>query len=169
MEEIKMYKKQLKNMVQELVSEGIFQFKEYSEIMKNIEIITEEDAKKIVEDYAPKRKTVSSVIGAVYSVPVPYIVYKLIRAAFNKCNSACGTFALNTPKRQICTAKCNVIRLEKILAIQKKNKVDSSDTEEKLSKWKNILSKYQSYAVSTGRNPNPKVDPDKESLFKIPG
>jgi len=108
--------------------------------------------------------------GGVISVPI-YPFYRAIRAAFNKCSGACGMFALNTPKRQICLAKCKVMSLEKGLVDAKRNKASREfilKLQAKLEKAKKKFKDYQDFAKSTGRNPDPKIDPNKKSLFRIP-
>jgi hypothetical protein len=117
------------------------------------------------------RKKLISDTKAAVAGPATYAVYRGIRALFSKCTKSCGVFALNTPKRQICMAKCKVIVLTKKLEAMKSGKVDQSkinDVLVKLEKAKAKLNSYQQYAHTTGRNPEPKVDVNKTRFFKVP-
>jgi len=47
--------------------------------------------------------------------------YRLIRSWFDKCTSTCGTYKVNTPKRQLCMLKCKKLAIEKHIALCEKH------------------------------------------------
>jgi len=47
--------------------------------------------------------------------------YRLIRSWFDKCTSPCGTFEINTPKRQLCMLKCQKAATEKHIDLCEKH------------------------------------------------
>jgi len=60
-------------------------------------------------------------------------LYRALLATFGKCTKGCGTFKINTPKRQLCLAKC---KLE--FAKKKGDK-------EKIAKWGQKVKDYQTW------------------------
>ena len=166
-----------------VLHEGI-SFSKYVKLREKVEKMTEDEAFRFLSEIRPITKTAMSVAGATIGFgPIHYIIYRAIRAGIDKCSGACGTFAINTPKRQICMAKCKVVALTSQLGNAKKSiskcKGDKScigsvnklvsDLEWKISKAKEKYASYQKHAIKTGRNPNPYVEPEDSSPLKIPG
>jgi len=116
-----MYKKQLIKWTHELVMEGKIKFFEFSDLMDNIRLMTENDAHVFVENEISRRKTAMSVAGVASGVPA-WATYRGIRAIFDKCTIDCGILKINTRKRQECIMKCKQEYLKKKLAIDKKSK-----------------------------------------------
>lgn len=146
----------------------------YEKLERQIKSLTEDEAKDIVlsllEDISPDRKSVMSGAG-LYFGGVDYVLYRAIRGKFDKCSKACGTYALNTPKRQICMAKCNMVKWQNIVDSYKKNHIGGSklsNAQMKLLKAQKKYKEYAEYAKQTGRNPDPKVIPGTKSRFRIP-
>jgi len=164
-----------------VLHEGI-SFSKYVKLREKVEKMTEDEAFQFLSEIRPITKTAMSVAGIGIG-PINYVIYRAVRAAVDKCSGACGTFALNTPKRQICMAKCNVVALTSQIGNAKKSisrcKGDKScihsvnklvsDLEQKISKAKEKYASYQKHAIKTGRNSNPYVEPKDSSPFKIPG
>jgi len=74
--------------------------------------------------------------------------YRLVRSAFDVCTKKCGTFKINTEKRQLCLFKCKALRLEKEIAGLKQIKGKPSEIlkkTEQLKRVKNTIMKYQNY------------------------
>jgi hypothetical protein len=89
------------------------------------------------------RKSFMSVAGAQAYLGVPYLIYRTIRGNFDKCTKKCGTYELNTSRRQHCMIKCKVAKLTAELAAVQKTK-DSSKIElakAKLAKAKQAMDK----------------------------
>ena len=72
---------------------------------------------KILEE--SRRKTAMSILGFVLS-PGSLIIYRSIRSLYDKCSYECGLVSFNTQKRQICLAKCNILRRTKELNLIRK-------------------------------------------------
>jgi len=163
---------------------------QYLKLKEKVKLMNEIECQIIVEDSSIDRKSTMSGIayGATGHAALQYskggpgsfalavlssdlILYRAIRPLFDRCSGSCGAFAMNTPKRQICMAKCNVIVLERGLEIAKKHKLNKhilNKIEDRLKTSKERLKRHQVYAAATGRNPSPKVDPRDYSPFKIP-
>jgi len=45
--------------------------------------------------------------------------YRVIRSMFDNCTKQCGTFQVNTPKRQLCMLQCKKVSLEKHITLLK--------------------------------------------------
>lgn len=69
------------------------------------------------------RKTAHSVIGAVGAGPIgagAWAIYRGLRAMFNQCSRACGTFGINTAKRQFCMISCKAkVKQKEVAELQK--------------------------------------------------
>jgi len=53
---------------------------------------------------------------------IPWAIYRKIRSMHDACTKKCGTFQLNTVRRQLCMAKCNLPRRKAELLAAKKTK-----------------------------------------------
>lgn len=161
----------------------------YLKMENRINKLSEEDCEKLVmnilEDIAPERKTGMSALGAAasasgstlgvaiggWSAPVMYAIYRAVRGKFDQCSKACGVYALNTPKRQICMAKCNVMKNQEIYNSLIQHKAPQSkinQAKEKLILSQKKYQEYAQYAKVTGRNPNPNVKLGQKNRFRIP-
>ena len=129
---------------------------------KAFELLT---AKKFPVGATAKVAASGAIVGAAL-----YAAYRGIRAIFDKCSRSCGAFALNTFKRQICLAKCNVIKAERELDVAKKTGKPAlvSKKETALIKAKENLRQYHHYATSRKKSTGPEhIEPGKFSL-KVP-
>ena len=111
---------------------------------------------------AQVRKSASSLLGAtsmgiVGGAPVPvgpvlWGIYRKIRSKYDKCTKHCGTFELNTARRQLCMAKCKVSELkEKLKAAEKsKNNSELEKIKSKLHKAEYTLHRYEENFRSRG-------------------
>jgi hypothetical protein len=89
------------------------------------------------------RKSFMSVSGGTAYLGIPYLIYRTIRGNFDKCTKKCGTYELNTSRRQHCMIKCKVAKLTAELAAVQKTK-DSRKIElakAKLAKAKRAMDK----------------------------
>ena len=75
----------------------------------------------LTKSQALKGMALHSVGGAAASFGL-YLGYRLARSFFDKCTKTCGTYGINTPKRQLCMLKCKKGALEKHIEILIKNK-----------------------------------------------
>jgi len=127
--------------------------------------LTEEELKDIIgEDYAPVRKTVSSVAGF-----YPFgITVRSIRMLWDQCVASCGAFAINSPRRQLCLYTCKEkVLKEKIKRYELKGK-PTVELKKKLIKVQSILNQYKQGAKRHGVDPNVDVKPYSYSPYKIP-
>lgn len=113
------------------------------------------------------RKTAMSALGGFLFLPGAAILYRAIRASFDKCSGACGLLKMNTSKRQYCMAVCKVKKLQQeLMALEKLtsecNKVEDSERckervnakinslKYKLSKAKESANKLKNILLSRG-------------------
>ena len=196
-----MYKQKLEEIIIDRLFEGKITEKQYNKLIEKINKIDETTAELLIEvthSGTVNRKSyfsagtgmgmagnfyggglaaagAASGAGAAGAITglFAYPIYRAIRGKFDKCSKSCGTYAFNTPKRQICMAKCKVILLQNMYNEAKKLKnlspVKLSKLEQKLNKAKIKYDKMVKFAKETGRNPNPKVIPGAKSRFSIPG
>jgi len=52
---------------------------------------------------------------------IPYVIYRKIRSLSDVCTKKCGTYELNTARRQHCMIKCKITKIQAELAAAKKN------------------------------------------------
>lgn len=74
-----------------------------------------------------------------------WAVYRKIRSKYDQCTKRCGTFELNTARRQFCMAKCKVGKIEQQLqaAIKAKNQTEINKKKVSLAKAKQTFANYQ--------------------------
>jgi len=134
-----------------------------------IKIIKEMSEEEFMLEQNVRTKQGASVIGFLKTSWNVGGAYKLARAAFDKCYSACGTFGINGPKRQICIAKCKVLMADSNVKNLQKGKAEPDKirkAQQKLIDAKAYFKKMQSWALNHGRNPNPTIDVTKKNLFR---
>ena len=73
---------------------------------------------------AKLRKSYMSMAGAGGGMNPMWLAYRKVRSMFDDCTRKCGTFEINTSRRQHCMAKCKVVKFESMLAAAKKAKND---------------------------------------------
>jgi len=92
----------------------------------------DEQAEEIVNDrfevseaggrVAKLRKSYMGMAGAGGGLNLYWVAYRAIRGQFDKCTKQCGTFEVNTSRRQHCMIKCKVGKFQKELAAAQKAK-----------------------------------------------
>lgn len=75
-------------------------------------------------------------IGMLGAGLAAYGVYRYIRSLYDKCTKTCGTYELNTPKRQLCLLNCKKLSLQKRIELMKKNKESSDNINKYIEKLK---------------------------------
>jgi len=113
----------------------------------------DESAEQIVND----RFAVSEAGGRVATVrksymttagfsgaPVMWSAYRKIRSKFDVCTKRCGTYELNTVRRQACMAKCKVAKLQGEVSAAKKagQNMKAQEKAKSLAKAQATLKKY---------------------------
>lgn len=71
----------------------------------------------------------------------------------NECTKKCGTYELNTVRRQTCLVKCNITHQKELLAALKKSKADPGKikkVEAKIAKLEKTLAAYTAHAKKRG-------------------
>lgn len=84
---------------------------------------------------AKLRKSFTTQAGAGF-YGVPYLIYRKIRSTFDACTKKCGTYELNTARRQHCMIKCKLIRLKSDLAAAVKSKNQTEIDKKKIAYMK---------------------------------
>ena len=64
-------------------------------------------------------RTILSVLGLINS-PLLWVIYRTIKASGEKCFKQCGTYSINTSKRQQCIKDCKDEKAKKTQALLKK-------------------------------------------------
>lgn len=77
--------------------------------------------KTLRDKNASKMKKAKTLAGVAAGLAA-YGGYRLIRSYLDKCTKQCGTYAMNTPKRQLCLYNCKGASLRKEIVLMKKNK-----------------------------------------------
>ena len=117
-------------------------------IQKHPEILKEisEDNKKaimtaLIQEAAwPKTKTMMSQYGMNLSGLIGWVIYRAIRSSLGECTKKCGTYEINTVRRQVCRVKCKINATERaIKEIQKSKAVNDAEKHE-IKKMKTIRS-----------------------------
>lgn len=82
-----------------------------------------------------------------------WVLYRAIRAKYDKCTKGCGTFELNTARRQFCMAKCKVGKVEAQLnaAIKAKNEKEITKKKIALLKAKRAYANHQKSVAGKGK------------------
>jgi len=159
-----MYKEKLQELFIERFLNDKIDSERFTALIEKSEIISENKAKKLTEDYAPVRKTVMSTVGVATGVSS----IRRISMIWDQCVTSCGAMAVNSPRRQLCLHTCKAQVLKKKLELAKSNGKDTSKLKSKLDKIESILNKYKEGAKKHGVNPEVDVKPYGYSPFKIP-
>lgn len=101
---------------------------------------------------AKLRKSYMTQYGSGGGVNPAWLLYRAARAQFDKCTRQCGTFELNTSRRQHCLIKCKVQKLQKELQAAKKAKDEkkAKQVQSQLAKAQQTLKKSQQSFAKRG-------------------
>lgn len=80
-----------------------------------------------------------------------WAIYRKIRSAYDICTKKCGTYELNTTRRQHCMIKCKVTKLKSQLASAKKAKNEKEIAKINLQLHKTNLALKKSISSFKGR------------------
>lgn len=74
-----------------------------------------------------------------------WALYRFIRGKYDQCTKKCGTFEINSARRQHCMAKCKVAKFTARLAAaqKKKNAEEIAKNKAKLAKAKEVFANYE--------------------------
>ena len=100
------------------------------------------------------RKSLMTRYGSILYLGIPWTIYRKIRATYDNCTKKCGTFELNTKRRQYCMAKCKVDKLNTSLKNTKDQKA-KYDLNEKLRKAIQTVKDYEKDAKDRDVTLNP--------------
>lgn len=94
---------------------------------------------------------VGGVGGAALGVGL-WALYRKIRSAYDVCTKKCGTYEMNTVRRQYCMAKCKVKKkVEELSAVQKtKDTAKIQKAKASLAKARETFARYQASFKSRG-------------------
>ena len=92
---------------------------------------------------AKLRKSYMSQAGAGGGLNPGWLLYRTARKLFDACTNKCGSYEVNTSRRQHCMIKCNLIKLNKELQGAKKegNEGKAKSIQKNIQKQKALLSK----------------------------
>ncbi|MBR9682662.1 MAG: hypothetical protein GOV02_03215 [Candidatus Aenigmarchaeota archaeon] len=101
---------------------------------------------------AKLRKSWSSQAGSGAGMNVFWLAYRKLRSMFSACTKRCGTYEVNTSRRQHCMIKCKVQQAQGEIAAAKKanNAAAVQKASAKLAKANAALSKSQASFGSRG-------------------
>jgi hypothetical protein len=101
---------------------------------------------------AKLRKSYMTQYGSGGGVNPAWLLYRAARAQFDKCTRRCGTFELNTSRRQHCLIKCKVQKLQKELQGAKKagDEKKAKQLQSQLAKAQQTLKKSQQSFTKRG-------------------
>lgn len=90
---------------------------------------------ELLHEIRPKTKTFFSNAGAMgYTFPI-WAIYRKMKAKKDACTKKCGTYELNTIRRQVCMIRCNISSTQSMIGVLKKTK----GNEEKIAKLQTKL------------------------------
>jgi hypothetical protein len=125
-----------------------------------LEIAQKLDSREFLSEAGEIRKGTMSILGLIF-YPIHWVIYRLIRAALDKCTGKCGVIAPNLPTRQYCLYKCKLQATEAGLARAKAQKCPPdqqsrcdqivSSLQAKVDQLKNKVREYESYLAARGK------------------
>ena len=107
---------------------------------------------ELLHEIRPKTKTYFSLAGGPTSGPVG-LLYRKIRSMFDVCTKKCGTYEINSVRRQVCMVRCNISETNALLNSLKGRageEVRVHKLQAKLEKLKNNLREYEARAKAGG-------------------
>lgn len=101
---------------------------------------------------AKLRKSYMSTAGSGGGLNVFWLAYRKIRSMYDSCTKRCGTYELNTSRRQHCMIKCKVAKAKaELAAAQKAGKGDKiAKAKADLQKAEKILAKSKASFAKRG-------------------
>ena len=101
---------------------------------------------------AKLRKTAARTAGAVGGVNPLWAAYRKIRSTFNSCTRRCGTYEINSSRRQHCMIKCKVEKIQSQFNAAKTagNEKEALKMKGKLLKVKSSLMKSKGSFAARG-------------------
>lgn len=101
---------------------------------------------------AKLRKSYMTQYGSSGGLNPAWLLYRAVRAQFDKCTRKCGTFELNTSRRQHCLLKCKVQKLQGELNAAKKaqDTQKAKSIQDKLAKAQKTLQKSRASFAKRG-------------------
>lgn len=126
-----------------------------SESIENIDVLVDEVLKEAGGRVAKIRKTFNSQAAAVGVTTPLWAWYRKIREKHDICTKRCGTYEVNTSRRQHCMIKCKVDKVTSQLAAAKKAKNEKEIEKLKVS----LVKAKESYrkSVQTFKKRNVKI------------
>lgn len=98
-----------------------------------------------LHEIMPKLKTYASQAG-MGAYLAPWLVYRKVRSMYDECTKKCGTYEINSIRRQVCMVKCNIRRTELLI----KGNVDVEKNKLKLHKLQGKLKEYEAQFKKRG-------------------
>lgn len=115
-------------------------------------------------------KKKAETIGMLGAGLAAYGVYRYVRAFLDKCTKRCGTYSMNTPKRQLCMLSCKSGSLRKKIQLLENNKrkLEKLEKTKKVVNTLNTINKMLPEAIKQYNESNKKIILYKEYLKKHP-
>jgi hypothetical protein len=104
---------------------------------------------ELLHEIRPKTKTLMSTSAAIgYQAPI-WALYRKIRSKTDACTKKCGTYELNTVRRQVCMLRCKISETELMIGALKNNPKEAArvrSLKNKVEKLKTNLHEYEARA-----------------------
>lgn len=115
-------------------------------------------------------KKKAETIAMVGSGLAAYGVYRYVRSFLDKCTKRCGTYSMNTPKRQLCMLSCKSGSLRKKIELLENNKrkLEKLEKTKRNIKTLETINKMLPEAIKQFNESNKKIILYKEYLRKNP-
>lgn len=101
---------------------------------------------ELLHEIRPKTKTLMSLAGGPISGPTG-LLYRKIRSMFDVCTKKCGTYEINSIRRQVCMVRCNIASTQAQLNSLKKVPGSEGKISKLQSKLAALQGKLQQYSA----------------------
>lgn len=105
---------------------------------------------ELLHEIRPKTKTYFSMSAT--GTP-GWLLYRKIREKHDVCTKKCGTYEINSVRRQVCMLRCNIGETEMMIRALKNNPKEADrvrNLENKVGKLKRDLQEYEARAKARG-------------------
>ena len=100
---------------------------------------------ELLHEIHPKTKTFMSLTGGPTSPSPVGLLYRKIRSMFDVCTKKCGTYEINSIRRQVCMVRCNIASTQAQINALKKTPGGEGKVAKLQSKLTSLQGKLQEY------------------------
>jgi len=152
-----MDKRSLKLLSCFIVNEAKVPTKKKLQLLESIKVASEKELlnflkvnEALLQEIRPKFKTAMSLSTG---GSLGWAIYRKIRAKHDICTKKCGTYELNTVRRQVCMLRCNINETQMMINALKGRHGEESrmhKLQARVEKMKNDLREYEARAKARG-------------------